>query len=119
MTNAVELLGGSLAVAANAVNSLGNLTATTNATLTVGAGGRLSFASFTPDARLADKAIVIDAPMKGNFVRIGTNANGLAAGDLKYFRWKDATDATKLWRVEQDANGYLHPVVKGLVISFY
>ena len=116
MTNAVELLGGSLAVAANASNSLGNLKVTTNATLTVGAGGSLSFASFTPDAGLAAKSIVIDAPMKGNFVRFGTNANGLADEHRKYFRWKDATNATKLWKVEIDGSGYLHPMIKGTMV---
>ena len=116
MTNAVELLGGNLAAAANAVNSLGNLKATTNATLTVGAGGSLSFASFTPDAGLAAKSIVIDAPMKGNFVRFGTNANGLADEHRKYFRWKDATNAMKLWKVEIDESGYLHPMIKGTTI---
>ena len=116
MTNAVELLGGNLAAAANAVNSLGNLKATTNATLTVGAGGSLSFASFTPGAGLAEKSIVIDAPMKGDFVRFGKNGNGLADGHRKYFRWKDATNETKLWKVEIDGSRYLHPMIKGTLI---
>ncbi|MBQ3288063.1 MAG: hypothetical protein IJH50_01465 [Kiritimatiellae bacterium] len=119
MTNEVQLLGGNFAIDAGKSNALGNLTATTNATLTVGAGGSLSFASFTPGAGLAEKSIVIDAPMEGNLVRIGTNGNGLAAEHCKYFRWKDATDATKLWRVEQDADGYLHPSIKGVVILVY
>ena len=117
MTNAVQLLGGNFAIDAGKTNALGNLKATTNATLTVGAGGSMSFASFTPGAGLAEKAIVIDAPMEGNSVRIGRNGSGLAAEHCKYFRWKDATDATKLWRVEQDANGYLHPLIKGTMIS--
>ena len=117
MTNAVQLLGGNFAIDAGKTNALGNLKATTNATLTVGAGGSMSFASFTPGAGLAEKAIVIDAPMEGDSVRIGRNGSGLAAEHCKYFRWKDATDATKLWRVEQDANGYLHPLIKGTMIS--
>ena len=118
MTNAVELLGGSLAVDAGKSNSLGTLTATTNATLTVGAGGSLSFASFTPDSGLLPKAITIDAPMNGNCLRIGTSGNGLAAAHLQYFRWRDAIDATKLWRVKQDDSGYLHPLIVGTVINF-
>ena len=116
MTNEVQLLGGNFAIDAGKSNVLGNLKATTNATLTVGAGGSLSFASFTPGAGLAAKSIVIDAPMKGNFVRFGKDGSGLAAGDLKYFRWKDATDAAKLWKVEIDGSGHLHPMIKGIMI---
>ena len=113
MTNEVQLLGGNFAIDTGKSNALGNLKATTNATLTVGAGGSMSFASFTPGAGLAEKSIVIDAPMEGNFVRIGESGSGLAAEHCKYFRWKDTTDATKFWRVKQDANGYLHPLIKG------
>jgi hypothetical protein len=116
MTNAVELLGGSLAVDAGKSNSLGALTAYKAGTLSVGAGGSLSFASFTPDSGLSPKAITIDAPMEGNCLRIGTSGNGLAAAHLQYFRWRDASDATKLRRVVQDENGYLHPSITGTMI---
>ena len=108
MTNDVQLLGGSLAVDAGKSNSLRDLSATTNGTLTVGAGGSLSFASFAPGANLAIGAITIKAPMGGNVLRIGIDASGLD-GKRKFFRWQDETDPDKLWRVYQDENGYVHP----------
>ena len=112
MTNAVELLGGNLASAAGCGNELGNLTAATNATLTVGLAGRLSFASFTPGTGLAPKAIIIDTPLvKGwSYIRIGKDANGLAQAHRQYFRFRDPTDPTVLYRVYQDSAGYLYPL---------
>ena len=116
MTNAVELLGGSLAVDAGKSNSLGALTAYKAGTLSVGAGGSLSFASFTPDAGLTTKSITIDAPMDGNMLRIGTDGNGLAPAHYQYFRWKDTREPTKFRRVVQDEDGYLHPVIAGAMV---
>ncbi|MBR2837939.1 MAG: hypothetical protein IKE55_04090 [Kiritimatiellae bacterium] len=113
MTNAVELLGGDIAVAAGKSNSLGALSATTNGTISVGAGGSLSFASFAPDAALGRKSVTIDAPMAGNALRFGSQ---LSAGQLKCFRWQDASDATKFWHVSQDDNGYLHPDDPGILV---
>ena len=53
MTNEVQFLGGGIAVDAGKSNSLGRLTASKPGTITVGAGGSLSFASFAPDANLS------------------------------------------------------------------
>ena len=110
MTNEVQFLGGSLAVDAGKTNNnLGALTASKAGMLTVGAGGSLGFASFTAGSGLAKGAVTIDAPMEGDVLRFGT-----ALGrDCKYFRWKDASDATKLYRVYQDADGYVHPKTFG------
>ncbi|MBR3222772.1 MAG: hypothetical protein IKF72_11165 [Kiritimatiellae bacterium] len=115
MTNEVQFLGGGIAVDAGKSNSLGALTASKPGTITVGAGGSLSFASFVPDANLAAGAITIKAPMGGNVLRIGTNANGLD-GKRGYFRWQDEADQNKLWRVYQDENGYIHPNNLGAII---
>jgi len=111
MTNAVVLAGGSIAVDEGKSNALGTLTANTNATLTVGAGGSLSFTSFTPGEELVAKSILIDAPMTGNVLKFDTQ---LTSEQRAYFRWKDDTDATKLWKVNQDSEGYLHPRIDRL-----
>ena len=116
MTNEVQLLGGSIAVEAGKHNdNLGVLTAsnTTNSTITVGTGGSLGFASFAPDANLAKKSIMIDAPFREDVLKFDT---ALTAEQRRYFRWKDANAPTGSWRVCQDANGYLHPVMQGAVI---
>ena len=121
MTNAVELLGGNLAQVGGYGNILGNLTAYTNATLTVGSAGRLTFKSFTAGAGLKPKSILIDAPPVTSsaykYVRFQTT---LTAEQLRYFRWKDPTDATKLYRVYQDGDGYLLPLPQqGVIISIF
>ena len=116
MTNAVVLAGGSLAVDAGKSNSLGNLTANTNATLTVGAGGSLSFASFTAGEELQQKAITIEAPLKGNVLRFGNDDTALSSAQRAYFRWRDPTDETVFYRVKVDAQGYVHPRMNGIVI---
>ncbi len=116
MTNAVVLAGGSLAVDEGKSNSLGNLTANTNGTLTVGAGGSLSFASFTAGEGLLPKAIKIDAPMTGNVLRFGDGTTPLTSEQRAYFRWKDEENPTKPRKVRQDADGYLHPYL-GLALS--
>ena len=115
MTNAVVLAGGNLAVDDGTTNSLGALTANTNATLTVGAGGSLSFASFTAGEGLQPKAITIDAPLTGNVLRFGDDATALSGEQLAYFRWRDPTDETKLYRVTVDEQGYVHPHKGGTV----
>ena len=114
MTNEVQLLGGGIAVDAGKSNSLGALTAEKPGTITVGAGGSLSFASFAPNANLAKKSIIIDAPMEGNVLRIG--GTRLTSAQLSHFRWKDAEDTTKLCRVAQDEDGYLHPLPHGMAL---
>ena len=111
MTNEVQFLGGNLAVdAGKSNNNLGQLTASKPGTITVGAGGSLSFASFAPGANLAIGAITIKAPMEGNVLQFKT---ALPDGQRKFFRWQDETDPDKLWRVYQDANGYVHPKIFG------
>ena len=117
MTNEFVLAGGNLAVADGKSNSLGNLTVNTNATLTVGAGGTLSFASFTAGEGLQPKAITIEAPLTGNVLRFGTNNAALNSEQRACFRWKDTTDASVLYRVKIDENGYVHPCTSGIVIS--
>ena len=110
MTNAVVLAGGNLALDAGKSNSLGNLTANENATLTVGAGGSLSFTSFTAGEGLKPRAITIDAPMDGNVLRFGTNNTALASGQLSYFRWVDnSTAPARRYCVTIDKDGYLRP----------
>ena len=116
MTNAVVLAGGSLAVDAGKSNSLGNLTANTNATLTVGAGGSLSFASFTASEELESKAITIEAPLTGNVLRFGNDDTALSSAQRACFRWRDPTDETVFYRVKVDAQGYVHPRMNGIVI---
>jgi hypothetical protein len=76
-------------------------------------GGSLTFASFAPDANLAAKSIMIDAPQEGNAVKFGTK---LTTEQLRYFRWKDDESPKGSWRVSQDENGYLHPVMQGTVL---
>ena len=114
MTNDFILAGGSLAAETGSSNALGALTVTTNATLTVETGGRLSFASFTAGAGLPKSAITINAPLDGNLIRFGTDASGLAPEQLSFFRWKDGD---RLWRVSIDENGYLHPFVSGMIFT--
>ncbi len=116
MTNAVVLAGGNLAVADGKSNSLGNLTANTNATLTVGAGGSLSFASFTAGEELQQKAITIEAPLKGNILRFGVDDTALSSAQRAYFRWRDPTDEAVFYRVKVDEQGYVHPRMNGIVI---
>ena len=118
MTNEVQLLGGSFAVDAGKTNALGALTVEKPGTLTVGAGGSLSFASFTPGAGLAPKSIIIDTPMAEgwSYVRIGTSANGLAPEHRQYFRFRDPMNPTVFYRVKQDASGYLYPLIKGTTL---
>ena len=113
MTNEVQFLGGNLAVDAGKSNSLGALTASKPGTITVGEGGSLTFASFAPDAGLAVKSILIDAPLTGNTLKFSTDISSYKG----YFRWKDATDASVRYRVKQDADGYLHPAMGGTYIS--
>ena len=113
MTNAVVLAGGNIAVDAGKSNALGALTVNTNATLTVGAGGSLSFASFTAGEDLPAKSIIIDAPLEGNVLKF----NGeLTDEQCSFFRWKDDTAPTKFRKVKQDSEGYLHPFISGIVI---
>ena len=112
MTNAVELSGGSLAVDAGTSNALGNLTSNTNARLTVGAGGSLSFASFTADEGLQPKSILIDAPLEGNVIKFNAS---LTDEERKFFRWKDGAAPMGVRRVDQDDGGYLHPHTGGLL----
>ena len=113
MTNEVQFLGGGIAVDAGKSNSLGQLTASKPGTITVGAGGSLTFASFAPDANLAAKSIMIDAPMTGNVLKFTTFTDAQRG----YFRWKDDTAPKGCWHVRQDAAGYLHPVMIGTNIS--
>ena len=114
MTNEVQFLGGNLAVeAGKSNNNLGQLTASKPGMITVGEGGSLAFASFAPDANLAKKSILIDAPFREDVLKFDT---ALTAEQRRYFRWKDANAPTGSWRVCQDANGYLHPVMQGAVI---
>lgn len=113
MTNEVQMLGGSIAVDAGKSNSLGALTASKPGTITVGAGGSLSFASFNADANLTSRSILIDAPLIGNNLRIGKDATAMA-GNCKYFRWKDPNNSDGHYGVYVDNNGYLHPA--GVVI---
>ena len=113
MTNEVQFLGGSIAVDAGKSNSLGALTAAKPGTITVGAGGSLTFASFAPDANLAAGSIMIDAPLTGNVLKFDTEISSYRG----YFRWKDDTAPKGCWRVKQDAAGYLHPVMLGTNIS--
>ena len=114
MTNDFILAGGNLAAETGSSNALGALTVTTNATLTVEAGGQLSFASFVAGSGLQPKAVIIDAPLTGDCVRIGTDASGLTAEQRTFFRWKDGT---ALHRVRIDGRGYLHPLMLGIVFS--
>ena len=111
MTNDFVLAGGSLAAEAGSANALGTLTVNTNATLTVEAGGQLSFASFAAGSGLAAKAVAVSAPLTGNALRFRT---GLSAAQLAFFRWRDGA---KLWHVRQDEEGYLHPLMLGTVFS--
>ena len=113
MTNAVVLAGGNFAVDADTSNSLGALTVNTNATLTVGAGGSLSFASFTAGEDLPAKSIIIDAPLEGNVLKFDGE---LTDEQCSFFRWKDDTAPTKFRKVKQDSEGYLHPFISGVVI---
>lgn len=110
MTNDVVLAGGSLAVDAGKSNSLGRLTANKPGMLTVGAGGSLTFASFTNDVALAAKSVTIDAPLEGNVLRFGSD---LTYVQRRIFRWKDAEDGEKFYHVYQDAEGYIHPNTLG------
>ena len=114
MTNDFILSGGNLAAETGSSNALGALTVNTNATLTVEAGGLLSFASFVAGSGLQPKAVIIDAPLTGDCVRIGTDASGLTAEQRTFFRWKDGT---ALHRVRIDGRGYLHPLMLGIVFS--
>jgi len=112
MTNEVQFLGGGIAVeAGKANNNLGKLAASKPGTITVGAGGSLTFASFAPDANLAKKSIVIDAPITGDVLKFNSKLSG---AQLAKFRWKDPVNEGKYLGVGQDANGYLHPT--GFVI---
>ena len=113
MTNDVELLGGNLAIEDGKSNSLGALSVATNATLTVGAGGSLTFASFAPDANLAQKSIVIDAPLRENVLKFNT---ALTDEQRRCFRWKDDDSPSGGWRVRQDGDGYLHPMIQGTTL---
>ncbi len=114
MTNEVQLLGGNLAIeAGKANNNFGALTASKAGTITIGEGGSLGFASFAPDANLAKKSIMIDAPLRENALKFNTTLTG---EQRRYFRWKDATAPNGSWRVAQDAAGYLHPVMQGTVL---
>ena len=117
MTNAVVLAGGSIATADGASNALGALTVSNACTIAVGEGGSLSFASFTAGEGLQPKAITIDAPLTGNVLRFGDGTTSLTSAQRALFRWKDDTDATKFWKVKQDGNGYLHPIITGIIIS--
>ena len=115
MTNEVQFLGGGIAVEAGKHNdNLGALTASKAGTITVGAGGSIGFASFVPDSGLPTSSVKIEAPIKGNFVKFGTQ---LTAVQRSYFRWQDDTDVTKRWKVKQDAEGYLHPIRQGTTIA--
>ena len=116
LTNDIVLSGGSLAAADSAQNSkLASLTVNTNASISVGTGGLLAFKSFSAAEGLAEKSIIINAPLAGNVLRIGTDGNGLTSDQLKCFRWRD--DSTgKLWKVQIDNSGYLHPIIVGMVI---
>ena len=116
MTNDFVLAGGNLAAEAGSSNALGALTANTNATLSVEAGGRLSFASFAAGEGLRPKAVTIDAPLTGDCVRFGTDASGLAPEQLSFFRWKDGD---RLRRVGIDEEGYLHPLPLGTMFSIW
>ena len=109
MTNEFVLAGGGLAVADGKSNALGALTVSNACTIAVGEGGALSFESFTAGEGLQPKAITVDAPMTGNVLRFGDGTTPLTSEQRAYFRWKDDQDATKLWKVRQDADGYLHP----------
>ena len=113
MTNEVILAGGNLALDTGKTVSLDNLTANKAGTLTVGTGGVLSFESFTAGAGLAKKSIMIDAPLAGNVLKFNT---ALTGEQRRYFRWKDETAPTGSWRVWQDENGFLHPLMQGAVI---
>ena len=114
MTNEVQLLGGNLAIeAGKANNNFGTLTASKAGTITIGAGGSLGFASFAPDANLAQKSIMIDAPFRENAIKFNT---ALTGEQRRCFRWLDDSSPTGSWRVSQDENGYLHPVMQGAVI---
>ena len=114
MTNEVQFLGGSIAVEAGKHNdNFGALTASKPGTITVGAGGSLSFASFNADANLAKNSITIDAPMEGNVLKFGTT---LTSEQRRVFRWKDAVQADKFLNVYQTADGYIHPNNLGIVI---
>ena len=116
MTNAVELSGGSLAVDVGVSNSLGNLTANTNGTLTVGEGGSLSFASFTASEELQPNAITIEAPLTGNVLRFGNDDTALSSAQRAYFRWRDPTEETVFYRVKIDEQGYVHPRKSGTAV---
>ena len=84
--------------------------------MTVGAGGSLSFASFTAGEGLQPKSVLIDAPMDGNVLKFNET---LTYEQRNFFRWKDATDETRLMRVDQDENGYLHPHDHGASITIF
>jgi hypothetical protein len=115
VTNEFVLCGGNLAAVAGAQNNnIGALTVSNACTIAVGAGGSLSFKSFNPGANLATKSIIIDAPMTGDVLKIGTT---LTAEQRKFFRWKDET-SDRLCHVWQDSDGYLHPN-PGMKIIFY
>ena len=112
MTNDVELCGGNLRQSGGHGNLLGKLSVYTNATLTVGKSGRLSFRGFEYAAGMADSAIVIDTGTNEvntnyyQYVRIG-GGRCLGANDLDKFAWKMPDGCSDT--VEQDKEGYLYP----------
>ena len=107
MTNEVQFLGGSIAVEAGKHNdNFGALTASKPGTITVGAGGSLGFASFTPGAGLVKESILIDAPLTGNALKFNADINRYKG----YFRWKDGDERH---RICQDEQGFLHPDMWG------
>ncbi|MBQ6340049.1 MAG: hypothetical protein IJI36_12990 [Kiritimatiellae bacterium] len=113
MTNGFILAGGNVAAAAGTTNALGALTANAAGTISVGAGGMLAFESFSAGDGLTNGAVVVDAPLKGNVVRVGTSSAGLTAAQLAKFAWKDGEER---YRVRIDNNGYIHPDRSGAVI---
>jgi hypothetical protein len=99
---ALALAGGSLAVAANTVNTLGTLNVSTNATLTVEPGARLAFSDSSSVAWNAGNSKVTVVKGAGATLRFGTSDDALSADQLKLFRIDGR-------RCRLDADGYLEP----------
>ena len=107
MTNEVQLLGGNLAIEAGKTNNnFGVLTASKAGTISIGEGGSLAFASFTPGAGLVKESILIDVPLTGNALKFNADINRYKG----YFRWKDGDERH---RICQDEQGFLHPDMWG------
>ena len=107
----MSLNGGTLAAAASTTNSFAALALTKNSGLALGKDAELAFADTSAESWPAGTRLSVVGDLEQSFLRFGTDASGLTAGQLSCIRVNGH-------RAVLDENGYIHESIPGMMLIF-